>query len=145
VVTSLRPSNARILITQRPSEWREQVESRLAEICKLPVGWDGYQAGPVDFRTAHFALNLLNSVCGPDAPAPGIVPGANGDLQIEWHVADRDIELHVKAPYDVHAWHCIVGSDPDGEERSLTIDFTEVARWIKDIPEPACAVVPAAA
>ena len=109
------------------------------------MGWNGYRAGPVEFRTANFALNMLKSVCGPDAPAPSVVPGVNGDLQIEWHLKNGDIELHVRAPNDVHAWRQTPTTHEDGEELTLTVDFTEIVRWIKELTEPASAAVSAAA
>jgi len=145
VVRPLNVPHARVLMTERPTRWRAIVVDRLDQLCRLPVGWNGYHAGPVDFGTASFALNMLKSICDPEAPAPSVVPGVNGDLQIEWHLAKGDIELHVRAPNDVHAWRKTPDTNEDGDELVLTVDFTEVVRWIKDVTEPARAVVSAAA
>jgi hypothetical protein len=111
----------------------------------LPVGWNGYGAGPVNFNTANFALRVLESVCSSDTPAPSIVPGSSGDLQIEWHLETGDIEIHIRAPYDVHAWCETVETGRGGGEAQLTIDFTAVAQWIKSLMEPTRAPVEAAA
>ena len=62
--------NARTLITERPALWRGPTVARLDYLCRLPVGWNGYRAGPVSFNVAHFALRLLDAVCGPETPAP---------------------------------------------------------------------------
>jgi hypothetical protein len=134
-----------VLITDRPSAWRAQVVDRLNHLCCLPVGWNGYGAGPVNFQTADFALRVLDSVCSADTPAPSIVPGPSGDLQIEWHLETGDIELHIRAPYDVHAWCETAETGQTGQEVQLTIDFTAVAQWIKGLMEPTRAPVEAAA
>ena len=79
--------------------WRDQVRQRLTDLCKLSSGWDGYGAGPVDADTANFAWHLLDQSCPPDTPPPSIVPGVDGELQIEWHLKQGDIELHVRSPH----------------------------------------------
>ncbi len=145
VVQALRNRDARVLITDRPSVWRADVVDRLNYLCCLPVGWNGYGAGPVNFNTANFALRVLESVCSSDTPAPSIVPGPSGDLQIEWHLETGDIELHIRAPNDVHGWFETVGTEQSGQEAQLTIDFTEVAHWIKKLLESTRAPIKAAA
>jgi hypothetical protein len=124
--------------------WCETVIKRLNELCALQPGWDGYEGVPVPFENAHFAIAVLNSCCRADDPTPQIVPGTSGDLQIEWHLERGDIELHIMAPNDVHAWHADENTGFDGEEVSLTNDFTAVVRWIKNLTEPTRATVPAA-
>lgn len=145
VVLPLRPSHARVLITEPASAWRDEVAKRLNHVCRLPVGWDGYRAGPVSFGTAHFAFRMLDAVCTPDTPTPSIVPGVSGDLQIEWHLSTGDIELHIRAPNDVIAWQQTADTGPDGEELLLTNNFTEVAMWIRSLLEPTSAAIGAAA
>lgn len=126
----------RILIDDFEARWDEGVTKKLQSLVRLPPGWDGYQAMPVSFTNAAFALQMLEKVCGPDAPSPAIVPGVVGDLQLEWHTAKGDIELHVLAPNVVHAWFAKSDSDnPDGEEKNLKNDFSIVARWVRDIAE----------
>jgi hypothetical protein len=118
---------------------------RLDELCQLPVGWNGYYAGPVTFTNASFALSMLESTCGVDAPAPQIVPGSDGDLQIEWHTSCADIELHVRGPFNVHAWRMRYGANDGGDEMILSNDFTAVANWVKELVEPVIAPGAAAA
>lgn len=140
-ISSRRPleipgAKARILIADKVSEWTPEVTDRLEALIKLPYGWDGYQGQPVSFVNANFALQMLNNICGLETRAPQIVPGAAGDLQIEWHTLQGDIELHVKGPNNVHAWRAVTGGDSEGEELDLTVDFAIVAVWVKDITEP---------
>jgi len=124
------------LIVQAPSkEWRESVERKLGELVCLPRGWDGYLANPVSFETATFAVRMLESVCASTAPAPQIVPGVNGDLQIEWHTEKGDVELHVRRANSVHAWRRTPATDDDGEDLDLTVNFLPIVTWVEEISE----------
>jgi len=89
-------------------------------------------------------MRMLEATCGADAPIPQIVPGASGDLQIEWHLAGGDIELHVRGPNDVIAYR-ETPAVPDGEELHLTIDFAKVAGWVRELAESSRAAQSAAA
>ncbi len=126
----------RVLIDDVEGLWDERITEKLHDLVKLEEGWDGYRAMPVSFTNAVFALRMLEKICRPGTPLPAIVPGVDGDLQLEWHTAKGDIELHVLAPNSVHAWHAKVGDDnPDGDEKSLKTDFSIVAEWVRDIAE----------
>jgi hypothetical protein len=137
--------NERVLLNQPVKKWHGSVIDRLNELVRLERGWDGYRGAPISFENAHFALCMLDAVCGFDAPVPEIVPGTDGDLQVEWHTHDTDIELHVHAPNDVIAWRTTALTRPDGEEIALRNDFSDVAAWIREITEPSSGTVPAAA
>jgi len=140
--TSVSPIGS--LRTDVTQQWREPVMKRLNELCGLPLGWDGYEGIPVTFENAFFALEMLEACCRGDDPIPQIVPGTNGDLQIEWHLEKGAIELHVLAPNDVHAWYADEQNGFEGEELSLTTDFNAVIKWIKNLTEPTRAAVAAA-
>lgn len=124
--------------------WLDAVFRRLEELVRLDRGWDGYEGAPVSFETAVFSLQLLQAVCGPKTPAPQLVPGSSGDMQIEWHSLKGDIELHVLAPNTVRAWRSLV-HDEEGECLNLTFDFGTVAKWVREITEPERATATAAA
>jgi hypothetical protein len=118
-------------LVQRPEfQWHKAALDQLNELVALERGWDGYRAGPVRFDTANFALQMLESACRDDTPCPQIVPGSDGDLQVEWHFADCDIEVHVRGPLQVTAWSRINGVE---QELELTNDFTVLAQWISSI------------
>lgn len=124
----------RVLIEDVDGRWGDEVRNKLQSLVRLSPGWDGYEAIPVSFTNAVFALQMLEKVCTSNTPAPAIVPGVEGDLQLEWHTAKGDIELHVLAPNNVHAWHAkLDGENPDEEERVLKNDFSIVAEWVKEI------------
>lgn len=143
-IVSISSTPVRILIGENSSSWSDEVTDRLQKLIRLRPGWDGYQGRPVSFVNANFALQMLNNVCGLGTRAPQIVPGSAGDLQIEWHTLQGDIELHVRGPNNVHAWRALAGDDPEGEELNLTVDFATVAQWVSEITEPPIAAAAAA-
>jgi hypothetical protein len=110
--------------------WHEGFLNRLSELTKLPKNWDGYGAGPVSFHVANFAASMVSSACPHHVQEPQVVPGSNGDLQVEWHSLEYDVELQVLAPYQVHATRYF---DDECEEMDLTNDFTTVAAWLDDL------------
>lgn len=147
---SLRISAARIrepdrlIVTAPSAAWADAVSDRLDHLLKLPRGWDGYNGCALRFENAFFALQLLASICPVNMIAPQIVPGAVGDLQIEWHGSATTIELHVKAPNDVVAWR-ETQANPEGEELHLTNNFIGLSRWMRELQGETVAAVAAAA
>lgn len=136
-------SAQRLSLSVMDGSWQGVSKSRLEELVRLQEGWDGYAAFPVSFDNAMFAYRMLESISRRDTPAPQIVPGSSGDLQIEWHLPHGDIELWVRGPNSVHAWRSI--NDGNGEEEvELTTDFSLVAGWIREITEPTIAIAAAA-
>ncbi len=126
-------------------DWREALSQQLDTLCSLPIGWDGYMAPPVSYSNAYFAERLLASACPVNAPPPQIVPGPNGDLQIEWHNETSDIELHIRAPYNVDAWRMSPQTGEIGEQVHLKSDFILIANWLKEFSGDSVASLSSAA
>lgn len=129
----------RLTISEVEGQWQAPVKGRLEELVRLQEGWDGYMGFPVSFGNAMFAFRMLESICRPDTAAPQIVPGPSGDLQMEWHTQYGDVELWVRGPNNVHAWRSLSGNQND-EEADLTNDFAIVAKWVREVTEPAIAL-----
>jgi hypothetical protein len=91
-----------------------------------------------------FALQMLEAICTEETPAPAIVPGSSGELQIEWHTEQGDVELLVRAPNNVRAWRWSPNAGDDGDEVELRNDFYQAAMWIREVTEPEIAVQAAA-
>jgi hypothetical protein len=129
----------RLTITKVDGEWRDATFKRLEELVQLPVGWDGYDGLPVNLANAYFALQMLDTVCRTNTPTPQIVPMSDGGLQIEWHTLNEDIEIQVRGPYEVSAWHSTEHGD-DVDAMQLTNDFLPIASWISEMTEPEIAL-----
>jgi len=129
LVTSLSSSAARVRVNTPTSPWLSELSQRFDEIVSLPKGWDCYSGIAVTFTTAVFAANLLERLYVDGAPAPQLVPGSDGSVQIEWHVNGFDIELDVLAPYEVSAIrHNVITGEI--EELELQTDFSALTNWI---------------
>ena len=106
--------------------WYAEIETDLDKLIRLGDNWDGYFAPHVEFGIASFCLNLLINLCDENTPKPQIVPGVEGDLQIEWHVDDIEIELNIFQPYKALLWTNDESLCPDNVEILLKNDFTIV-------------------
>lgn len=129
-VTALNHVSAKRVVSATLHGWNDEVLERVDELVKLPKNWNGYGAEGVSFQTANFAMSMLASACPQSAPKPQIVPGINSDLQVEWHSLEYDIELHVRAPFDVVATRI---SGDEVEEVELRNEFSIVARWLNEM------------
>jgi hypothetical protein len=71
-------------------------------VLALPPNWNSYQAGTIDSKIVHEAMNFINAVLVPTSPAPRVVPLSSGGLQLEWHRKGVDLEVVLdrgEAPY----------------------------------------------
>ena len=116
------------------SDWMRDLRDRFDELTSLPKGWDGYNGRPVSFTCAHFAANLLERLANPEVPAPYLVPGSDGTVQLEWHRNNFDVEIEVLAPYQVIATRYSYDSDA-AEELHLDSDFTKLQVWIEELKD----------
>lgn len=132
LVSSFNPPGSNVRVAQPSSAWILALQDRFDELTSLPRGWDGYAGLPVSFNCAQFAANLIERLCVAGVPAPQLVPGADGTLQIEWHLNQFDIEIDVLAPYNVVATRLdhVSGQEEDLE---LEADFTELSEWIVEL------------
>jgi hypothetical protein len=114
------------------SPWIAELNERFNELVSLPYGWDGYSGVPVKFDCATFAANLLERLYFDAVPAPQLVPGSDGSVQIEWHLNGYDIELDVYGPYEVSAVRRKVSTN-EVQEIELQTDFTDLTVWISGL------------
>lgn len=122
----------RLIFRENMHEWKSDTSGRLDQLIKLPVGWDGYNGRPVDFFLACYVAGLLDTLYRDTLPAPSIVPGGDGTLQVEWHLADMDIELDILAVNRVRAWR---RDDRNGSENEAEVedDFALVSGWLGEM------------
>jgi hypothetical protein len=128
-IHSLGKKRNSVTMSEPAYKWGKEITLRLDELTHLEEGWDGYKGKPVTFENAAFTLEMLKGLCEEDTPAPQIVPGTNGDLQVEWHTANGDVELHILAPYNIMFWA------NDHSEEPITSDYTKVFRKIRTLME----------
>lgn len=132
IIADLSPITKRTRINAPRSPWISTLTERFEELMALPRGWDGYAGTALKFDCAIFAATLLARLYVPDVPAPHLVPGSDGSIQIEWHVNGYDVELDVLAPYEVNAVRRVLATN-EVEELELQTDFTKLTGWIDDL------------
>lgn len=134
-----------VVLDHDDTDWLDGVRARLEELIRLPRGWDGYSGQPLPFATAQFAADLLSLIGHEGLPAPSLVPVARGQLQIEWHTENVDIELLVRRPNSVQAYcHRLVGHGAVESVLELTNNFIQILPWIECLQETDFALATAA-
>ena len=124
------------------SRWFGSLAARFNELTSLERGWDGYKGLPVKFSTAMFAAQLLERVANDRVPAPSLIPGADGSLQIEWHLKGYDIEIDIRDAFDLTAVRIDHKNELE-EEVDLQDDFALIASWVADLVEERDAIAAA--
>ena len=127
---AFEPSYVRIL--EFNQGWSRVSKDRLNELIRLKTGWDGYRASPLNFHIAMFALQLIDRLYVEGVSCPGLVPGADGTLQIEWHENQYDVELDILGAYYVKAYRYCHRTGVE-EEYTLTNEFGVAWGWIQDL------------
>lgn len=143
----MRASNVftshRVIVPGHCSSWFEALREKLNELTALPFGWDGYVGKPVSFQVANFAAAMLERLCSDDVPAPSLVPGSDGSLQVEWHRNSYDVELDILGVQNVVATRYNHKTDVE-EIIEIQSDFSEIVDWVGalsnlDVAEPVAA------
>lgn len=129
VVSHAAFTSYRVLVPQDHSAWVVDLRRRLDELTSLPVGWDGYMGRPVSFQCANFVAKMLERLHRDNVPAPSLVPGSDGSLQVEWHRNNFDVELDVLGVQNVLATR-INRQTAEEESIELQNDFAEIVDWI---------------
>ena len=77
--------------------WTDPVLRSLSERWGLSPGWDSYNAKPTKMEHVVQLLNHLSSFMNSNSLAPVITPLADGGVQAEWHIGQKDLEVVVPA------------------------------------------------
>jgi hypothetical protein len=68
---------------------------RIAELSKLPNGWDSYGSPPISTLATTVAFSVVVGL-GPDFLSyVNVVPVSGGGIQFEWDVLNRGLEVEI--------------------------------------------------
>lgn len=90
------------------------LETRLSELLRLPQGWDGYRGAPTAPQVADRVRASLARCQRGDGVSPAIVPGSDGDVQLEWHAGGIDLEIAIGHSNSVQVWFRTGNTHPEG-------------------------------
>jgi hypothetical protein len=125
---------AAIAFSSVVQSWPDSMGDRLAQLLKLPPGWDGHSARPISRTIADYACSLLPRLVRPGIPPPFIAPLASGGLQLEWHRNGWDLEIEIEAPGQLYAYGRELASNQDWEI-DLTDDLRELRPKLESIAD----------
>lgn len=128
-ISTLSARHAKVRVNGHQSRWMKELANRFQSLTELQRGWDGYDGRPVSFACATFAANLIERLYESDVPAPNLVPGSDGTLQIEWHRNNYDVEIDVLGPFKVNAYRYNQLTEKE-DEFTLDTDFTALSEWV---------------
>jgi hypothetical protein len=78
------------------------MEDHVNFLLKLLPGWDGYRAAPLSVEAAKAGVEVLFAIADDLSLPPQLFPLSDGGLQLEWHVADDDLEIEVDSTGNAH-------------------------------------------
>jgi len=76
---------------------------QVASCLELPLGWNSYNAAPIDPETALYALRLLLVIL-PSTPMVTLVTPVRGGVQFEWSTVKGSMGICVHAPGSVEVY-----------------------------------------
>ena len=125
VVLPLRDSFLQFRVTGEEPKWFYPTLACFRKLLKLRAGWDSYRASVITNEAIAGAAKVLVHLQPPlEAPQPNVVPGSSGSVQLEWHKAGLDVEIHVSSAGNVTAFLSTEG----GEYEFETIDHDTADR-----------------
>lgn len=77
--------------------WILKARSDIQGLANLKPGWDGYKAPPISPEVIDYALRIIDGSEYLDLPNASIVPSGIGGIQIEWHIAEINFEIHISS------------------------------------------------
>lgn len=80
------------------------VDAQIACINELQANWDSYDADPLQVKTVSQLRSLLSESFQASGVPGQLVPGADGSIQAEWHLAQASIGLLVEDDGTYSSW-----------------------------------------
>lgn len=96
-----------------PSSGIVWVDREMRKLAQLPANWDGYGANVIPRSRLRQVADLLKEHFRHGLPEGSLVPGADGSVQMEWHLQKMSFGFLVDEDGSFYAWH------KDRETRAL--------------------------
>lgn len=129
-VTGSTLDNREILTGGCYPMWLVPIKVRLEKIADLPENWDSYGANRIKESSVISAFNLLLEIMKDDTPVPQIVPTPEGNVQLEWHERDMELEIEVKSNTLLDVYCDDLRSNDEPYEKELEYDLGKLTGFI---------------
>lgn len=102
----------------------------LLSLLSLQPGWNSYSAKQIERRNVEAAIKFLGAALDFDTPPPIVVPRVKGNIQLEWHTEQVDIEVYIDSPSSVR-FFAEDATDGEVAEAPLVGHEEELENWLK--------------
>ena len=131
---TISPSNAmRLGIRPLPTWFLKSVDN-LVHLLDLEPGWNSHSAKPVARRNVETAFGVLVVLLDFNLPPPMVVPRVQGNIQLEWHTGNIDIEIYIDSPDSVYFYAEDIAEDLTSEG-SLPDYGQELREWARALAD----------
>ena len=93
---------SKITVSIEP-DWAPEVREELDDLLQPGDAWDDDGARPTSAFAVGRARETLQALANFDTPRPSIVPGPDGGVQLEWHLASVELEIEFRPNGQVEA------------------------------------------
>lgn len=81
-----------------PAPWLHATEQSIEALRALAQNWNGYQAPPIPTTLVDSAKEAVRELATLAIQAPEVTATNAGQVQLEWHSANGDLEIRVVGP-----------------------------------------------
>ncbi len=79
--------------TEGIPSWIRRTVPQLLRLSSLNVNWDSYGGIAPSLEKLEAVIDLLCYTEIDTFPEPVVVPGSNGEIQLEWYLGNRELEI----------------------------------------------------
>ncbi len=86
------------LLQNTPSPWEgfpNELAERFHQIAELTENWNGYGAPPIEPVCIEDAIRIVKMGLAMGLPAPGIAPGGDAGIGIEWAAGQWELSIDI--------------------------------------------------
>ena len=76
-------------------KWLTRAKQRIQQEAQIGVDWDSYGSVPVDQRIPSMVEDLVEWFTVAGMPPPDVFATNEGGMQIEWHIRQVNVEIHI--------------------------------------------------
>ena len=125
MTTLSSPQSNRVTPLSGAPSWLQSALKTVTRLAQLPANWDGHGSPALRPMAVARACQLLSFLEWDNLHVPQIGPVPGGGIQIEWHVAERELEIEILPDGSVEF---LTVEGEAMEEGPLTVDRPDLSR-----------------
>ena len=93
------------VLAEAPTSGISWLDEQIRHVLALRRDWDGYDADPISRVRLVQIAEVVREHFNRGMPTGSLVPGADGSVQIEWHLPKSSFGMSVEPSGAFYAWH----------------------------------------